>query len=205
VSRGESERRLLDAVESILVEGGDPGVNAIARAAGLDKVLIYRYFDNLDGLFRKFAERVNIWRSVRREFERGLLERRWINASEASIALFGAYQDRVSKNPLFQQVLIWETNYPDSVLAKAAQLERDREGDEVIRLMRTHFPEDLTGIDVAALGAFFVGAITFLAMKGTRSEPYNGVDMTTEEGWERLRRFWETVIRRMLPDRKGTQ
>ena len=199
MSRAQSEEQLLNAVETILVEGGDLGVNAIARVAGLDKVLIYRYFSSLDGLLSRFAERVNIWRSVREEIEQGLLDRRWESAGDAGVAVFGAYQDRVSANALFQQVLIWEVNHPDSVLAKGAQLERDRESERVIELLYRHFPTQMRGVDAAALGAFFMGAITFLAMKGTRSEPFNGVDLTAPEGWQRLRAFWEQMLRLVVP------
>ncbi len=47
-----TKQRLIDAVGKILAERGfqNIGVNAIAKEAGVDKVLIYRYFDSLEGL-----------------------------------------------------------------------------------------------------------------------------------------------------------
>jgi hypothetical protein len=36
-------------------------VNAIAREDDVDKVLIYRYFKNLDGLLKKFLEERDYW------------------------------------------------------------------------------------------------------------------------------------------------
>ncbi len=200
MSRGDSEEKILKALEQVLVEGREAGINAVARLAGLDKVLIYRYFGGWDGLLTRFAERVNLWRPVRQHLESGLLDRRWSSAVEAGIAVFGSYQELVTHSPLFQHVLIWEINHPESPLAKAAQRERETEGTRIIELLGTHFPQDMGSLDGAALGAFIIGSITFFAMKGPRSDPYNGIDFCTEEGWARFRSFWEGVIRRALGD-----
>ncbi|MBK7457943.1 MAG: helix-turn-helix transcriptional regulator [Betaproteobacteria bacterium] len=43
---------------------GAVGVNAIARQAGVDKVLIYRYFDGLPALLRAWGESGRFWPRV---------------------------------------------------------------------------------------------------------------------------------------------
>ena len=50
--REQTEARILDAAFANLAEDGLPGfgINAVARHAGCDKKLIYRYFDGPDGL-----------------------------------------------------------------------------------------------------------------------------------------------------------
>ncbi len=50
-SRLQTEQKILKAVETLLLEKGYPaaGVNAIARQAGSDKVLIYRPFGGFGG------------------------------------------------------------------------------------------------------------------------------------------------------------
>ncbi len=65
-SRLQTEQRILDAVGSILLDQGYPavGVNAIARQAGCDKVLIYRYFGGFDELLLAFAETTTLWWEV---------------------------------------------------------------------------------------------------------------------------------------------
>ena len=51
-NRPVTERKLTRAVEKLLARGGFGmlGPSAVAREAGVDKKLIYRYFGNLDGL-----------------------------------------------------------------------------------------------------------------------------------------------------------
>src|SRR5271168_4432944 len=58
--------RILDAIGRMIVRDGlaSVGVNALAREAGCDKVLIYRYFDNLEGVYAAFAERSDIYWTV---------------------------------------------------------------------------------------------------------------------------------------------
>lgn len=58
--------RLLKAVETLLTREGFSGlgVNAVAREAGIDKVLIYRYFDGMPGLLRAFAHSDAFWPTV---------------------------------------------------------------------------------------------------------------------------------------------
>lgn len=53
-----TEARFQDAVLTILARSGcaEVGINNVAQHAGADKVLIYRYFGDLDGLWQRVAE-----------------------------------------------------------------------------------------------------------------------------------------------------
>ncbi|WP_269538730.1 TetR/AcrR family transcriptional regulator [Cerasicoccus fimbriatus] len=57
-NRQHTEKRIVDAAIDLLAEEGFQsfGVNAVAARAGVDKVLIYRYFDGLDGLLQFIGE-----------------------------------------------------------------------------------------------------------------------------------------------------
>ncbi len=50
--REMTETRLIDAVGALIAEDGFEalGVRRVAERAGVNKTLIYRYFDSLDGL-----------------------------------------------------------------------------------------------------------------------------------------------------------
>lgn len=58
-NRQRTEQTIYDAACSLLAEQGFQafGINAVAQAAAVDKVLIYRYYGNLDGLLARIAER----------------------------------------------------------------------------------------------------------------------------------------------------
>ncbi len=57
-SRANTEEKFLNAVLELVAQDGccALGVNAVAHKAGADKVLIYRYFGNLQGLLLRAAE-----------------------------------------------------------------------------------------------------------------------------------------------------
>lgn len=57
-SRSKTEQRFQDAVLELVAESGcaQLGVNLVAQRAGSDKVLIYRYFGDLEGLLQRVAE-----------------------------------------------------------------------------------------------------------------------------------------------------
>lgn len=54
---------MIRAVGTLLAREGfqGMGVNAIAREAGVDKVLIYRYFGSLDTLIDRYCQEVDFW------------------------------------------------------------------------------------------------------------------------------------------------
>lgn len=65
-SRKDTEQRFQDAVLELVAESGFAklGVNLVAERAGADKVLIYRYFGDLDGLLERVAQSRNWLPSV---------------------------------------------------------------------------------------------------------------------------------------------
>jgi hypothetical protein len=68
-----TEERILAAVGEVLARDGFGalGVNAIAREAGVDKVLIYRYFGGLPELLRLWGASGRFWPTVQRAAGRG--------------------------------------------------------------------------------------------------------------------------------------
>ncbi|CAA6677849.1 MULTISPECIES: TetR/AcrR family transcriptional regulator [unclassified Lentimonas] len=57
-SRSNTEEKFLNAVLELVAADGCSalGINAVAHQAGADKVLIYRYFGNLNGLLQRVAD-----------------------------------------------------------------------------------------------------------------------------------------------------
>ncbi|HSH08829.1 MAG TPA: helix-turn-helix domain-containing protein [Oceanipulchritudo sp.] len=62
-NRQLTESRIREAAMDLLGRAGFEswGVNAIAREAGVDKVLIYRYFSSLEGLLEALVEETRFW------------------------------------------------------------------------------------------------------------------------------------------------
>jgi AcrR family transcriptional regulator len=61
--RSATERAILAAAKGLLAEEGfqNFGINAVARRAGCDKQLIYRYYGGLDGLVEAIGTDLGTW------------------------------------------------------------------------------------------------------------------------------------------------
>lgn len=49
--------------------------------------------------------------------------------------------------------------------------------------------------DIAALGAVIGAGVSYLAARGRQISIYNGVNLQSEAGWQRLERAIDTMIR----------
>ncbi len=170
-----SSEAFLQALERLLSrpDAPDPGINAVAREAGLNKVLIYRYFGSWDGLLAAFARRVNPWRELRVETETGLASRRWDSLTELMRWLLRAYLDRLAASPLLQNLLRLSLVYRNP-LQKALEKDREEEGLALMQAVGTRFPLP-PGADPSALAALLIGGLTWLMLAGPRVGTFNGL------------------------------
>jgi AcrR family transcriptional regulator len=72
-NRGATSARILTAATALLAEGGfqNFGVNAVARLAGCDKQLIYRYYGGMDGLVDAIGTDLGRWLEEKMPMDRG--------------------------------------------------------------------------------------------------------------------------------------
>ena len=62
-NRQTTEMNLIKAVDELIEENGFEGlgINAVAAKAGVSKMLIYRYFNSLDGLTAAYIQQHDYW------------------------------------------------------------------------------------------------------------------------------------------------
>lgn len=201
-----SREAFLQALERLLSQP-DPGllgVNTVAREAGLNKVLLYRYFGSWEGLLEAFAPRVNLWRELRHETAIGLDAGRWSNLADLLTWLFTAYLDRLLASPLQQNLLRRSLATRDAL---QVALERDREDAALGLMALVGSRYDLRpGVDYPSLTALLMGGLTWLALAGTRAGVFNGLTFegATPNGPERLRQAIASWVALTVPDREIT-
>ena len=166
-NREETADRLIDAGFRVLAEEGFSafGINGVARAAGCDKKLIYRYFDGLDGLLDAMGERVaqDLATALAPALDpppetyAALIER---------LAL--ALLDHLAADPRFRQVRAMELlggPGPGPGAGERFRAARGRVMGEWMRAARgTLVPPE--GADAPALNAVLIAAVEGLALSG---------------------------------------
>jgi AcrR family transcriptional regulator len=148
LTRGERERRMLDAGERIF---GARGFNAVsmdevAEASGITKALLYQYFGSKEGLYESCVERARerLFDAVREAGSTGPPERRLRAAVEA-------YFDHVDANRG-----AWWILYGDASPAAVNRM-RSRNAEVVGALLRDGAPA-LAKADVELMGHLIVGS-----------------------------------------------
>ncbi len=189
--RESTETRILDAVGAILSRKGFRflGVNAIAREAGVDKVLIYRYYGGLQPLLRTFFSRRKYWPSTSEILETA----GGGNADPATraYALLRGYLRELKKSDAAREVLRGEIAGREDVAAETAE-ERYRQGMELLDLLREPDKETEGLTEMAAL---LSAGFTFLLLRRDVSSRYLGLDLRKEETWERLERTIHLLVK----------
>ena len=133
--RAATEERLLAAVGTVLARDGFGalGVNAVAREAGTDKVLIYRYFDGLPGLLRAWGRSGRFWPSVDEllAMQPGLLDR---PAAQRWATFFEHFIDALRARPLTLEVMAAEI-VERNALTAILEEEREQWGEQAFAVL----------------------------------------------------------------------
>ncbi len=192
--REETKKRILEAVGSILEKRGfnNIGINNIAREAGIDKVLIYRYFGGLPELLHKFAEQGNFWPSLA-DIAPGELELSEGSMADSSLALLNGYFRELKKRDMAQELLRGELAGKNDLSAETAEI-REKQGKQLIEMLSlgTDFSRDL---DIPAVASILSAGFTYLLLRAKTSGTYLGIDLNSDEDWKRIEKALELLVR----------
>lgn len=183
--KAETKARILAAVGKLLAESGfnKLGVNAIAREAGVDKVLIYRYFENLPSLLQTFAKEGDYWVSA----EALIGDKSTVDAESLAdwmIYLLMRFWDDLKERPITQEILRWELLEANELTRELANV-RDLTALKSLKFLEQtcSFPTDR---DIPAISAVLVGGLIYLMLRTKVSDTFMGIDFSSDSGWERI-------------------
>lgn len=190
--RENTRHKLIKAVERLLAREGFRalGVNAIAREAGVDKVLIYRYFGNLPGLLRAFAQESDYWPVF-------CMPRDAVAATQDPVALAAGMLLQIARElrerPATQEALRWELVERNDLTELTHDELREVHGRQWMELIQRH-----TTADVPALAAIIGGGLVYLVLRAKTTDRFNGMDLKCDADWQRIEAAATEMIRRCL-------
>ncbi len=196
--REATETKLVAAVEKVIARDGfgAVGVNAVARTAGVDKVLIYRYFGGLEGLLAVYAEKGEFWSRPEDILAEPLPKRRDRDGLSLALAVvFERYVAFLRSHPVALEVIAWEMSERNA-LTVALEAVRTTRGFAVMRALATRYGVDEAALmpEIAPMFALLGAAANYLAARGRRLPRFNGVDLQSDEGWTQLHRAARQMI-----------
>ncbi len=189
-----TKQKLIEAVGAVLAEHGFQklGVNAVAKAAGVDKVLIYRYFDGLPNLVSAFAKSADFWPGID-ELLGDIDPQKPKTQAELCAALGDMcelYVRAIRRRPLTLEILAWETVERNELTIPFESI-REEVGQQLSCLFEQH-----TGTkgDLQATFALFSAAINYLAVRARKIKRFVGVPIDQDQGWKQLITAMRTMI-----------
>jgi AcrR family transcriptional regulator len=195
--RGATEERILAAVGVVLARDGFGaiGVNPIAREAGVDKVLIYRYFGSLGELLQAWGASGRFWPSVDEllgDDPDAVLQ---LPAADRYALFFERFIDALRARPLTLEILaaeIVERNELTAIL----EAEREQWGAQAEALLGgAEFRRDpqLRGITL-----LWVAGVQYLLVRARRIRVFGGIDVTGDAGWAALKASLRAAAQRLF-------
>lgn len=199
--RKATEAAIVRAFEAVLLRDGIQGlgVNAVAQEAGVNKVLIYRYFHDFQGLARHWAENSSFWPS---EFE--LIgddpeEFKKLDVRDRVVKVLGNYIDEVRARPRTVEMLAGDLVSPNET-TRALSDGMVRPGKDVSKYIELDSADkDIT--DRVWKMIFFTSAMTaFFSVRERNNPQFLGFDLTDDDSWEFIRESIREIARAYLKD-----
>lgn len=194
--RTETTARILAAVGNVLARDGfgAVGVNAIAREAGVDKVLIYRYFGGLPELLAAWGRSGLFWPRV----EDLLAQRPGLRAlplEQRYTAFFEHFIDELRARPLTLEVLAAEVMHRNELTA-ILETEREAWGKSVAALLGG--PELRAQPQLRGVTLLLVAGVSYLLLRSRSIRLFGGMDIRSDAGWDELKASIRALAHTML-------
>ena len=178
-NRQATEMTLITAVNDIIEESGFEGlgINAVAAKAKVSKMLIYRYFNSLDGLIAAYIQQNDYWIN----FDEELPDQAHLAAFIKQI--FKRQIMWLRENYTLKRLYRWELT-TDNKFVKELRNKREEKGIwlvEAVSKLSKHPKKE-----IAAMASIITAAISYLALLEENCPVYNGLKIQQESGWEEL-------------------
>jgi AcrR family transcriptional regulator len=198
--REATAERILGAVGEVLARDGfgGVGVNAIAKQAGVDKVLIYRYFGGLPELLTAWGQSGRFWPTIDEITAGDLAGMLALPVAERYALFLERFVDALRARPLTIELLAAELVEPNALTA-ILEAEREQWGDDVSRLLGgAEFDQRL---ELRGLTLVLVAGLQFLLVRARHTRLFGGVDITSDAGWSTIKGALRSIAMQLLGQR----
>lgn len=190
--RARTQDTILAAARQVLAESGFPGfgINAVARQAGCDKQLIYRYFGGLDGLVEAIGDDLAAWVSASLAKASGPAP---VSYGELVERLMLGFLASFRSDILVQKIAAWEIAEASPLVQRLSQA-RGKALAQWIASQRADLVPP-AGIDAAAINAMLIAALQHLVLSASAMGQFGGMSLVQEEDWQRVERAAVAIVR----------
>ena len=189
--RSATQEKILDAVEQLIVSQGfsSLGVNAIAEKAGVSKILIYRYFNGIDGLIAAFVLSGRLNTIFKPERLAELVSMKSEDRGEIWARRLAGVARELRQKKAMKAMLLWELSANNDLLTRFTKT-RNEQLSKMIAASATR-----KEIDTAAITAILSAGIVYLALAEDKRKKYADLDLTKDDTWHRIEKALEFIYK----------
>ena len=193
-NRKQTEQRLIAAAGEVFRLNGYAGIklNKVARQAGVQKNLIYRYFGSVQKLFREYLLKQDYWSFYHKNLDNILEENQQDSGRNLAKNVLEKQLDYFYVNSEMQQVIRWEICEKNEI-SRGISDARERLGEDMLGLTDPYFRG--SKVNFRALLALQIAGIYYFVLHAmVNGSTFCGIDINKENDMKELHRTLKQVI-----------
>jgi AcrR family transcriptional regulator len=192
-NRPATERAILDAAKRLLAEEGfqNFGINAVARGAGCDKQLIYRYYGGLDGLVEAIGTDLGNWVKDRIPEDAGGIF--LLTYGDLMERLILQFIEALRADPLMRRIVAWEISENTEQVRRLSEARSKALALWIDRMQGSLMPPK--GVDVVAVNAMLIAAVQHMVLSASISGQCAGLALKTQKDWDKAAVSVKRIVR----------
>lgn len=190
----ETKRKLILATGEIFMTKGYFGLKAskIAYAAGVSKTLIYRYFGNVEELFKVYLAQKDFWISMQTQLQAMLEANVHDSGKEFTKRALESQILYVFQNKEMQEIMRWQISRPNDIARGLADA-RERVGEELLNIIEPYFKD--SGVNFRAFLAVIVPGIYYLVLNAkVNGSSFCGIDINKLEDMKEIQKAVSQIV-----------
>jgi AcrR family transcriptional regulator len=190
----QTKRRLIAAVGEILKSDGyhSLGVNRVARQAGVNKKLIYRYFGSLNYLIETYIIENDYWMVFTNRMQDMIKQESFSDMQEMIAGILQNQFKFFLSEPEMQRLILWELSSKEPLL-KSIHQARESTGQQLLEMTDGHFKGG--NVNFRAVAALLVGGIYYTILHiQNNGGLFCDLDLHTETGQNEILKAIEQII-----------
>lgn len=188
-----TKRRLVKAVGELLKSAGPKslGINKIAKAAGVDKKLIYRYFGGADQLIETYITENDYWLAFGKKIQE-LIQSENQRLPDMVAQLLKQQFNHFEKDENMQLLVILELTGAFPIM-KSIHNTREALAEDLLEMIHVRYEGNQ--VNFRAIAALLVGGIYYTILHSrSNGNIFTGLDILSESGKKDIRQAIDFII-----------
>jgi len=193
-----TQKKILQAFERLIARDGlhRVGMNAISREAGVDKVLVYRYFGGVPQLLSALASQHPLWPSFEEVIGTNALGAADLSAEELAFRFLAGLVRELRQRPLSLAVLRAEL-VEQSSLSRELSRAREKWADDMLEYLQS---AGVSADSIAPVAAILSAGLLHLLLNPALAEAFGGMDLKSDDGWKKMDEVVRRIVRVLIRD-----